>query len=191
MSAVPEDLPSAPDVHAAAAAPPARQRRVVAVAVDATELLRPASDLLRRATDAAYIDVLLAAELAAVAPAPLGLLDGSAPADPFDDGPADEDDDERDDAVAAVFARLDVPELHVHRLGLRAATGPAAEDDLVAALSELVGFDPDPGVYLLGPSGAAPARLGVQRAVQRVARVYGIPVLRYRCHELTVVDPRA
>jgi hypothetical protein len=29
----------------------------------------------------------------------------------------------------------------------------------------------------------------VQRAVARVARVYGIPVLRYRCLELVVVEP--
>ena len=187
MSAVPEGFAPAPDVHAVAAVPPARQRRVVAVSVDATELLRPASDLLRRAADAHYVDVLLAAELAPVASSPLGLLGGSAAVDPFDDGP----DEGADDVVAAVRGRLDVPELHVHRLGLSGTTGPAAEDDLVAALSELVGFDPDPGVYLLGPSGAAPARLGVQRAVQRVARVYGLPVLHYRCHELTVVDPLA
>lgn len=185
MTAVPEGSSSAPDAAAVpSAVPSAREHRVVAVSVDATELLRPASDLVRLVQGAGYVDVLLAAELARVAPSPLGLLAGSVPADPFDD-------DEPDGSVAAEVARLDVPELHVHRLGLRSATGPAAEDDLVAALSELVGFDPDPGVYLLGPSGTAPGRAGVQRAVQRVARVYGIPLRRYRCHELTVVDAGA
>jgi hypothetical protein len=163
------------------AVPSAREHRVVAVSVDATELLRPGVGSAATGPRRRYVDVLLAAELACVAPAPLGLLAGSALVDPSDD-------DEPDGSVAAEVARLDVPELHVHRLGLRSATGPAAEDDLVAALSELVGFDPDPGVYLLGPSGSAPARAGVQRAVQRVARVYGIPLRRYRCHELTVVD---
>ena len=182
MTAVPEGISSATDAVVVAAAPPAPERRAVAVSVDATELLRPASDLLRLVRGARYVDVLLASELASVAPAPLGLLAGSVPADPFDD-------DEPDDSVADEVARLQVPELHVHRLGLRSTTGPDAEDDLVAALSELVGFDPDPGVFLLGPSGTAPGRAGVQRAVQRVARVYGLPLLRYRCHELTVVDP--
>jgi hypothetical protein len=186
MTAVPEGCSSAPGTEApdtAAPVAPVRERRVVAVSVDATELLRPASDLLRLVEGAHYVDVLLASEVADVPPAPLGLLGGAAPADPFDDEP-----DEADDAVAAEVARLDVPELHVHRLGLRSATGPAAEDDIVAALSELVGFDPDPGVSLLGPAGGAPGRAGVRRAVQRVARVYGIPLLSYRCHELTVVD---
>jgi len=132
MTAVSEGFSSAPDAVAALAVPSGRQHRVVAVSVDATELLRPASDLLRLVEGARYVDVLLAAELARVAPAPLGLLAGSAPADPFDD-------DEPDDPLAAEVARLDVSELHVHRLNLRSATGPAAEDDLVAALSELVG----------------------------------------------------
>ena len=80
----------------------------------------------------------------------------------------------------------------MHRLGLRTPLPTTAEADLVAALSELVGFDPEPGLYLLGPAGE-PGRAGaeravVDRAVQRVAQVYGIPLLRYRCHELTVVD---
>jgi hypothetical protein len=59
----------------------------------------------------------------------------------------------------------------------------------VAALSELVGFDPEPGLYCLAPA-AAPADSApgvVERAVQRIARVYGIPLLRYRCLELAVV----
>lgn len=182
MTAVPEGLLPAPDTIRRA--PPAPRRRLVAVSVDAGELLRPASDLLRLLDGARYVDVLLAAELTPVASAPLGVLGGSTPADPD----ADDDPGGAEDGVTALVAGLDVPELHVHRLGLRSATGTAAEDDVVAALSELVGFDPDPGVYLLGPAGVAPGRAAVQRAVQRVARVYGIPLLSYRCHELTIVE---
>jgi hypothetical protein len=63
------------------------------------------------------------------------------------------------------------------------------EDDLVAALSELVGFDPEQGVYCLAPapSPTDPARTAVDRAARRIALVYGIPLLRYRCLELSVV----
>lgn len=196
MVAVPEDRPSAPDVVAEVArptVPPARERRVVAVSVDATELLRPESDLLRLVVGARQVDVLLAGEVGPVeAPAPLGMLAGaSAPAgsgaeDDLDDDGGDDDDG---DALLADVARLGVPELHVHRLGLRSVSGPAAESDLVAGLSELVGFDPEPGVSLLGPHGGGPERAVVQRAVQRVAQVYGIPLRRFRCLELLVVEP--
>jgi hypothetical protein len=56
-------------------------------------------------------------------------------------------------------------------------------------MSELVGFDPEPGLYCLAPAMAPadPARNVVERAVQRIARVYGVPLLRYRCLELAVV----
>ncbi|MGH8917389.1 MAG: hypothetical protein ACRD0H_03475, partial [Actinomycetes bacterium] len=65
-----------------------------------------------------------------------------------------------------------------------------AESDLVAAMSELVGFDPEPGVYCLAPAPwpTDPGREVVIAAAQRIARVYGIPLLRYRCMELSVVD---
>ena len=60
---------------------------------------------------------------------------------------------------------------------------------MVAAISELVGFDPEPGVYCLAPNPTAadPGRTVVNRAAQRIAQVYGIPLLRYRCLELSVV----
>lgn len=212
MVAVPEARPDGPAVVDGPARPPvvpAPQRRVVAVSVDATELLRPESDLVQLAAGARYVDVLLAREVGPVESAPLGVLAGAREPAPLfaepstvvagvDDGPADADDesdDDPDDAVDDVRALLaDVallagPEVHVHRLGLPGIAGAAAESDLVAALSELVGFDPESGVYLLGPAGGGPERAVVQRAVQRVAQVYGIPVLRYRCLELTVVDP--
>jgi hypothetical protein len=66
---------------------------------------------------------------------------------------------------------------------------PGAEADLVAAMSELVGFDPEPGVYCLAPTPSDPGRVAAARAAQRIAQVYGIPLLRYRCLELSLVDP--
>ena len=46
----------------------------------------------------------------------------------------------------------------MHRLGLPGPLGPLAESDLVAALSELVGFDPEPGVYCWPRAGGGPGR---------------------------------
>lgn len=178
MVALPELPPALPARIAEPGPAPVveAERRVVAVAPDAVELLRPGSDLLRRLADFAYADVLLAAE---VVPA----LD--------DEDDADEDDDADDtaDEVLARAAALEHPDLLVHRLGLRAPLGPGAEDDLVAALSELVGFDPEPGVYCLAPAGATtdPVRATVSAAARRIARVYGLPLLRYRCLELSIV----
>ena len=60
----------------------------------------------------------------------------------------------------------------------------------MAALSELVGFDPEPGVYCLAP---APRRRptwaarSLASAARRIAQVYGLPLLRYRSLELAVV----
>jgi hypothetical protein len=152
---------------------PAHRRRAVAVAVSATELLRPESDLARLIESFAHADLLLAVD------------DGSAAA-------VDDDDDEPDvidDVVNAGAARLGHGGLYLHRLGLRPSVVAGAEGDLVAAMSELVGFDPEPGVYCLAPalSLCDPARVVVNRAAQRIAQVYGIPLLRYRCLELSVV----
>jgi hypothetical protein len=118
-------------------------------------------------------------------------LDGRGWEEWDDDLGVDEEDDEPDDAdgLAAAIDALGLPDLHVHRLGLPGRIGAAAEDDLVAALSELVGFDPEPGVYCVAPlpSPADPERSAVAAAVQRVVRVYALPMLRYRCLELSVV----
>ena len=64
--------------------------------------------------------------------------------------------------------------------------GVEVEDDLVAAMSELVGFDPGPGVYCLAP--ATPEDGVLDQAARRIARVYGLPLLRYRCLELSLVE---
>lgn len=150
-------------------------KRVVAVATGPMELLRPESDLARQLAGFAHVDVLLATD---------------------DSVAEDDDDDEGDDDVRDQVAKLGHPELVVHRLALSRPLGPAAEEDLVAAVSELVGFDPEAGVYCLAPAlpseGASvpddSGRIAVSRAAQRIARVYGLPLLRYRCLELSVVE---
>ena len=115
-----------------------------------------------------------------------------APHDRAQVGRLDDDADEPDDAddVRDAVAGLGLDELHVHRLGLRPPLGTAADDDLVAALSELVGFDPEPGVQCLAPVPLPgdPARAAIERAVWQIAQVYTLPVQRYRCLELSVVD---
>jgi hypothetical protein len=164
---------------------PARHRRAIAVATDAMELLRPESDLARLLETFEHADVLLAAEQV-----------------PMEDG--DEDDEAEGawpgvggtDEVRSRAADLDHPDLVVHRLGLRAPVAAAAEADVVAGLSELVGFDPEAGVYCLAPAaplpGASspddPGRRTVAAAARRIARVYGLPLLSYRCLELSVVE---
>lgn len=174
------------------------RRRFVAVAVSLMELLRPASDLARLVEGADEVDLLAACEDgAADGGAPLGVLSHA----DHPDYPDDEDDEDAPggggpaapvDEVGAAVQRLGLLQLRVHRLGLRPPLGPGAEGDLVAALSELVGFDPEPGLYCLAPATAPgdPARDVVDRVTQRIAQVYGLPVLRYRCLELSVVtDP--
>jgi len=161
---------------------PARHRRAIAVATDAMELLRPQSDLARLLETFEHADVLLVAER----------VPAEGDEDEDDDGP----DDFASDEVRIRAAALEHPDLVVHRLGLCAPVPVAAEADVVAALSELVGFDPEAGVYCLAPAapppGASspedPGRRTVAVAARRIARVYGLPLLRYRCLELSVVE---
>lgn len=188
--------------------PPVGCARTVAIAVSSTELLRPGSELLRMIEGAGHVDLLLACEDEPVAdPSPVGLLGGTtldtvhprlddaddqsdAPTDELDDLDPDEvDSDETDDVLVAIDL-LGLPNLHVHRLGLPSPLGNAADADLVAALSELVGFDPDPGVQCLAPTALPgdPARSVVDRAARQIAEVYGLPLMRYGCLELSVVE---
>jgi hypothetical protein len=147
--------------------------RAVAVSVSATELLRPESDLVRLAEGFPEVELLIAVE---------------------DTEGADPDDDDLDrsgEELRADAARLGMPGLRLHRLGLPDPLPAGAEDDLVAALSELVGFDPEPGVYCLAPvpEPADPTRGAVNRAAERIAQVYGIPLLRYGYPELVTCIP--
>lgn len=184
---------------------PVEGRRVVAVAVSPAELLRPGSHLLEMIDGAGYVDLLLACEDEPVAaPRPvcvLGAGAGDAPGpaaandDAGDDAGDDVGDDELDDLAdhlrAVAADELGLEELHLHRLALPAPLGAGAEADLVAALSELVGFDPEPGVSVLAPVPLSgdPGRSVIDRAVCQIVQAYGLPLERYRCMELSVVDP--
>jgi hypothetical protein len=179
-------------------------RRVVAIAPDALELLRPESDLARLLESFGRADVLLVAEDVPNA-ADTGDYDGDSDSDPdpdsdFDSNPdrdfdtdfdSDPDDWTRDagipDEVRERAAALGHRDLVVHRLGLRLPLAVDDESELIAALSELVGFDPEDGVYCLAPAGSPNSVIA--RAAQRIAQVYGLPLLRYRCLELSMVDP--
>jgi hypothetical protein len=170
MVAVPEMPVSEPVAGAATGSSAVPASRAVAVAVRPMELLRPESHLAELIAGIPQVELLVAAD--------------DCQPDP------EVDHDQLGEELRASAARLDLPGLALHRLGLPHPLPAAAEGDLVAALSELVGFDPEQGVYCLAPAPAPadPALAIVERAVQRIARVYGIPLLRYRCLELAVVS---
>ncbi|HEY1970619.1 MAG TPA: hypothetical protein VGH89_21885 [Pseudonocardia sp.] len=129
-------------------------RRVVAVTVGLPELLLDAAGLLQRFGAAGVqTDVLVAAAT----------------------------DDRTDSAAAAGLGELRVSGLARHRLGLPAPFGADRADDLLAAMSELVGFDPEPGVFCLAPStdGREPSRATVGAAAERIAGVYRLPLVRF------------
>ncbi|WP_226360017.1 hypothetical protein [Pseudonocardia sp. ICBG1142] len=105
--------------------------------------------------------------------------------DDLDDDTEDGTQDGSGDGTGDVpVVMLPVERVRVHRLGLRWAVQDGDEADLVAALSELVGFDPDDDTWCVAPAAAGPVSDPeievVRRAVRRVARVYGLPVLPYR-----------
>jgi hypothetical protein len=169
MVAVPEMPVSEPVAGAATGGSAVPASRAVAVTVSPMELLRPESHLAELIAGFPQAELLVA-------------VDDSRP-DPEDDL------DRLGEELRASASRLGLPGLALHRLGLPNPLPATAEGDLVAAMSELVGFDPEPGLYCLAPAPAPadPARSVVERAAQRIARVYGIPLLRYRCLELAVV----
>ena len=176
---------------------PVEGRRVVAIAVTPMELLRPGSDLVRMIAAAGYVDLLLACEDEPVAdPRPVcvlggGELDPEMPGSWAGDDDYDDEPDDVDDLLASANL-LGLGELHLHRLALPAPLGAGSEPDLVAALSELVGFDPEPGVRVLAPVTVPgdPQHAVIGRAVREIVQVYALPLQRYRCLELSVVvDP--
>jgi hypothetical protein len=175
--------------------------RLVAVAMRPDEL-RAGADLVRRIAGAPHVDLLI-------------LTDGDDPAgsadnDDTDAGIGEDDGDDGDipdvaltpdpagdgGADAAVLARERAAALglrvNVHRLALSASSEvrPGDVDDVVAAISELVGFDPEPGVGCVVPIGAyeesrlsgtsaGPADVMVGRAVERIVAAYRLPLVTY------------
>ncbi|WP_224389662.1 hypothetical protein [Pseudonocardia sp. ICBG1293] len=101
-----------------------------------------------------------------------------------DDTDSDSDNDTGIGTGGVPTGSLPAERVRVHRLGLRWAVQDGDEADLVAALSELVGFDPDDDTWCVAPAASGPVADPeievVRRAVRRVARVYGLPVLPYR-----------
>ncbi|WP_433506072.1 hypothetical protein ACQP04_06020 [Pseudonocardia halophobica] len=123
-----------------------RASRVVAAAVDGTELLAEAGGLLQHlVTGGAEVEILVAV-----------------------------------DADTRLLARCGLRSVPVHRLGLRRPLHTDAEDDLLAALSEVVGFDPGPGLGILAPGELAdrPDRAAVAHAAEVAAAVYGAEIAR-------------
>ncbi|MCE3554188.1 hypothetical protein LWC33_22385 [Pseudonocardia sp. RS11V-5] len=84
------------------------------------------------------------------------------------------------DADPRLLARCGLRAVPVHRLALRRPSPAAAEDDLLAALSEVVGFDPGPGLGILAPGELArrPDRAAVAHAAEVAAAVYGAEIAR-------------
>ncbi|MEJ8278641.1 hypothetical protein [Pseudonocardia spirodelae] len=145
------------------------------MALTAAESERAGSSLVALSGEAGRTDLLVVRDEPARTRRPLSpaeALELLAAEDDGDDDTGPEGLDVRD------------PRVHVHRLGLRWTVDDADEADLVAALSELVGFDPDDDTWCVAPAGggavADPEIAVVRRAVRRVARVYGLPVLPYR-----------
>ncbi|MDN5916758.1 MAG: hypothetical protein L0I76_16900 [Pseudonocardia sp.] len=170
---------------------PGGARRLVAVAVTDADVLWAGSDLRHIADAATEVDVLIARH------DPPGPLLSASPMDaedyPDEDG-LDVDGSEIDGSQTdgAGPDAGPVPRdgalpagLRLHRLGLRWTVQDSDQPDLVAAMCELVGFDPDEGVFCvvpaIGPGAVTDPEVQVaRRVVRRVARVYGLPVLQYR-----------
>jgi LmbE family N-acetylglucosaminyl deacetylase len=71
---------------------------------------------------------------------------------------------------------------HVRRHDLALRSGQVSESDVVAALSEIVGFDPDPsGSWVLAPwqHDGHPDHNAVGRAAATVCRAYGVRLVEY------------
>lgn len=129
-----------------------RARQVVAVTVHLPEFLLATAGLLQRLAAAKIqVDVLVAGAATPGA----------------------------DRSAAIALSRLEVPGVRRHRLALPLPIGPDRADDLLAGLSELVGFDPEPGVFCMAPAVGGGSGEALAEAAERICEVYQLPLLRY------------
>jgi hypothetical protein len=85
-------------------------------------------------------------------------------------------------AASAALDCLELAGLRRHRLALPLPFGVERTGDVVAAMSELIGFDPEPGVFCLVPGnsdGARAAHQAVEAASALVGDAYRIRTMSY------------
>lgn len=85
-------------------------------------------------------------------------------------------------AASAALDCLELGGLMRHRLALPVPFGVERTGDVVAAMSELIGFDPEPGVFCLVPGtggGARAAYRAVEDASALVGDAYGLRIMSY------------
>lgn len=85
-------------------------------------------------------------------------------------------------AAVAALARLESTGVTRHRLALPTPFGVERTDDVLAAMSELIGFDPEPGVVCLVPGSGEASRSAfpaIQAATEAITGAYRLRVVRY------------
>jgi hypothetical protein len=85
-------------------------------------------------------------------------------------------------AASAALDCLELGGLTRHRLALPVPFGVERTGDVVAAMSELIGFDPEPGVFCLVPGigdGGRAAYQAVEAAASLVGDAYRIRIMSY------------
>ncbi|GLZ55164.1 PIG-L family deacetylase [Actinomycetospora sp. NBRC 106378] len=185
-------------------------RRIVVVAPHPRDEIRAAGGLLRRlASRHAEVDVLSLTERPTLSCPPTGPVDDPAPdgrvslddlvAGALDDLPEDGEDDSTDGpvdpdeaAAEAAYRALGLSVVRRHRLGLPDGGVAAAESDVVAAVSEIVGFSDDPGgLCVLAPwSGDGDDdHEAAGRAAEVVTAAYRVRLVRWLDRAWTWAGP--
>jgi hypothetical protein len=85
-------------------------------------------------------------------------------------------------SASAALDCLELGGLTRHRLALPVPFGVERTTDVVAAMSELIGFDPEPGVFCLVPGtgdGCSAAYQAVEAAAALVGDAYRVRILSY------------
>lgn len=181
-------------------------RRIVVVAPHPRDEIRAAGGLLRRlASRHAEVDVLSLTERPTLSCPPTALIEDTARdgrvsldelvAGALDDLPEDVEDDDVDPdeaAAEAAYRALGLSVVRRHRLGLPDGGVAAAESDVVAAVSEIVGFSDDPGgLCVLAPwSGDGDDdHEAAGRAAEVVTAAYRVRLVRWLDRAWTWAGP--